>query len=138
VARATPFLAPLLDQPGSCRLRDSRSGVILADRIELAADSSSRRRGLLGRDRLDTGHALVIVPCGAVHTFFMRFPIDVLFVRRDGRVVKCAHDVRPWRLAGTFTAQLVIELPAGILRQSNTGPGDHLVFERIPASNAGA
>lgn len=138
MGRAPSFLAPLAERPGGCRLRNTRAGTVLAERIELAADSKSRKRGLLGRDHLDEGHALVIVPCGAVHTFFMRFAIDVLFVRRDGRVVKCAHGVRPWRIAVALAAHAVIELPAGALRRSGTGRGDRLVFEpTMPAPSGG-
>jgi len=131
VARVASLLTPLLDQPGQCQLRNARTGSVLADRIELAADSKSRRRGLLGRDRLNAGHALVIAPCRGVHTFFMRFAIDVLFVRSDGRVVKCAHDVPGWRITVALTAHAAIELPGGTLRRSRTERGDRVLLERI-------
>ena len=137
MGRAPSFLAPLAGQPEGWRLRNTRGGIVLAERVELAADSASRKRGLLGRDHLDEGHALVIVPCAAVHTYFMRFAIDVLFVRRDGRVVKCAHGVRPWRIALALTAHAVIEMPAGALRRSGTSRGDRLVFEPIPPASSG-
>jgi uncharacterized membrane protein (UPF0127 family) len=123
------FLNPLLTRPAGYVLRNARTGQAIATNLELAGDSRSRRRGLLGRDRLDEGHALVIVPCGAIHTFFMRFAIDVAFVARNGRVVKCAHSVRPWRLAGTVTAHAAIELAAGTLRRSGTERGDRLVLD---------
>jgi uncharacterized membrane protein (UPF0127 family) len=126
------LLSPLVERPGDCLLRNTRAGTVLADHVELAGDSASRRRGLLGRDHLDDGHALVIAPCGGVHTFFMRFAIDVLFVRRDGRVVKCAHAVRPWRIALAPTAYAAIECPAGTLRRAETRRGDRVAFE--PAS----
>ena len=138
MGRPPSFLARLASRPDGWRLRNTRADTVLAERVELAADSKSRKRGLLGRDRLEEGHALVIVPCGAVHTFFMRFTIDVLFVRRDGRVVKCAHAVRPWRMAVALGAYAVIELPAGALRRSGTGRGDRLVFEpTTPAPSGG-
>ncbi len=132
------FLTPVVERPGAYVLRNARTGTTLADRVELAVDSASRRRGLLGRDRLDAGHALAIAPCGSIHTFVMRFAIDVLFVRRDGRVVKCAHDVRPWRIALAFTAYAAIECPAGTLRQTRTEPGDRVVFEETPAAGTPA
>jgi len=131
VGGVASFLTPLVEQPGECRLRNARTGSLLADRIDLAADRKSRRRGLLGRDRLDAGHALVIAPCRGVHTFFMRFAIDVLFVRSDGRVVKCAREVPRWRIAVALAAHAAIELPGGALRRSPTERGDRLVFERI-------
>ncbi len=123
------FLDPLSANPAGCLLRDARTGTVLATHVEIACDSRSRRRGLLGRDRLETGHALVIAPCGAIHTWFMRFAIDVLFVAKDGRVVKCAHDVKPWRMAVALTAHAAIETPAGTLRRCGAQPGDRLVLE---------
>ena len=123
------FFTPLVQDPAAYLLRNARTGHVVAASLELAGDSRSRRRGLLGRDHLDEGNALVIVPCGAIHTFFMRFAIDVLFVTKDGRVVKCAHDVKPWRLAAAVTAHAAIEVPAGTLRRSGTQRGDHLALE---------
>lgn len=83
------FLTPMLERPEArWQLRDERNGAILASRLEAAFDSRSRRRGLLGRAGLEAGAALVVAPCNAIHTFFMRFPIDLLFVTRDGKIVK--------------------------------------------------
>ena len=121
------FLSPLL-RPSHhpVHLRNLRNGRILATDLETAFESASRRRGLLGRDGLPDGAALVIAPCGAVHTFFMRFPIDVVFASRDGRVVKTRSIVPPGRLTGTLRAFAVIELPAGVIERSGTCPGDLL------------
>ncbi len=131
----TSIFRPLAKDPAPYLLRNARTGNVVARHLELAGDSRTRRRGLLGRDRLDAGHALVIVPCGAIHTFFMRFAIDVLFVARDGRAIRCAHGVKPWRLAAAVTAHAAIELPAGALRASGTERGDRLVLEAVdPAS----
>lgn len=117
-------LVSLPDQPWG--VRNLTSGRVLVARLEAAFDSATRKNGLLGRDRLEPGAGLVIAPCGGVHTFFMRFPIDVVFVARDGRVVKVRHAVRPWRLALAVTAFCVIELPAGTARQCETRAGDRL------------
>ncbi len=132
-----PLLTPLLKGSGQHALRNTRAGTILATHIELAGDSATRRRGLLGRDRLDEGQALVIAPCGGIHTFFMRFSIDVLFVSKDGRIVKCAHRVRPWRIALALTAYAAIELPAGTLQASNCARGDQVVFEPTSLPSSG-
>jgi uncharacterized membrane protein (UPF0127 family) len=99
---------------------------VLADRILTAFDSHSRRTGLLKHDTLPAGDALVIAPCGAVHTFFMRFPIDLVFVDRDGRVLKTRERVAPWRVAGSLRAFATIELPAGTLERTKTARGDVL------------
>jgi hypothetical protein len=72
---------------------------------------------------------MVIAPSNAVHTFVMRFPIDLAFVTRDGRVVKTRSGVRPWRVAAAFRAYAVIELPAGTLARCDTVPGDTLAIE---------
>ncbi len=127
------LLTPLLDRPGAYLLRNTRTGTIVARHLEIAGDSASRRRGLLGRDGLDEGHALVIAPCNSIHMFFMRFAIDVLFVARDGRVVKCAHDVRPWRISIAWRAYAAIECPAGTLKRTDTRPGDLVTLEEVAA-----
>lgn len=105
-------------------LRNSRHGGLLAGIVEPAFDSVARRRGLLGRDGMPDGSALIIAPCQAIHTFRMRFAIDVLFVDRSGRVLKIAAGVRPGRLAGCLTAFAVLELPAGAAARTDTRVGD--------------
>jgi uncharacterized membrane protein (UPF0127 family) len=126
------FLAPLVASPGQAwSVRNLTSGHVLVSRLESAFDSATRKKGLLGRDGLEPGAGLVIAPCGGVHTFFMRFPIDVLFAARDGRVIKISHAVMPWRLALALTAFCVIELPAGTAAGSGTRAGDRL--ELFPA-----
>jgi hypothetical protein len=105
-------------------LQNVRSGGLVASRIELALDSESRRRGLLGRDKLDPGASLIIAPCSAIHTFFMRFAIDVVFVARDGRVLKTYSALGRRRIAFSAGAFAVIELPVGAISQSEAKPGD--------------
>jgi uncharacterized membrane protein (UPF0127 family) len=126
------FLSPLLRDPASsfC-LRNARSRAIVATRVLTAVDSASRRTGLLGQAAMPDGCALVIAPTNAIHTFFMRFTIDVAFVTRDGRVVKIRPALRPWRLTGALRAWAVIEVGSGALARSGTARGDHL--EVVPA-----
>jgi uncharacterized protein len=127
------FLAPLLERasPGGLVLENTRTGARLATWLECAFDSAGRRRGLLGRDGLPAGAALILAPCGAIHTFFMRFPIDVLFANRDGRVLR-ALTVRPWRIGVSARGFAAIELPAGVLAESGTAAGDRLAVVRPP------
>lgn len=123
------FVAPLLRRPGwSHAIRNQRNGCVVADRILPAFDSKSRRAGLLRYESFPDGHAMLIAPSNAVHTFFMRFPIDLVFVTRDGRVVKTRACVKPWRIAAALRAYAVIELPAGRLARCDTVPGDTLVI----------
>ena len=105
-------------------MRNTRSGRPVATVIESALDSASRKRGLLGRDLLPPGHALIIAPSNLVHTFAMRFSIDILFVSREGRVLKMRTNVPPRRVAGAFGAFAVVELAGGELRLSDTQVGD--------------
>jgi uncharacterized protein len=124
-ASARHFAWPMIATPGAeWRLVNQRSRGVLADHLLPAFDAASRRTGLLRHDSLPDGTALVIAPCTAIHTFFMRFDIDVAFASRDGRVLKVRHALRPWRLSGAFGAYAVIELPAGALARSDTRPGD--------------
>jgi len=121
------FLAPALEMEGPCGLQIERTGRWLVTRLELALDSKSRTKGLLGRDGLPPGHGLVIAPSQGVHTFGMRFPIDIVFVRRDGRVVRCRSGVPPRRLALWLTAFAVIELGAGETSRAGLEVGDRVV-----------
>jgi len=83
------FLQPLLRRTAvNCTIVNSRTSLILADHLIPAFDSAARRTGLLRHGGLPEGSAMIIAPSNAIHTFFMKFPIDVLFVAKDGRVVK--------------------------------------------------
>ena len=137
------FLLPLIrydDRPHE--LRNTRTGRLLAHSVIPAFDSDARRKGLLGRDSFEKGSAMVIAPSNAIHTFFMRFPIDVLFVRRDGVVVKVRRNVQPERAVVSFRAYAVIELPAGTLAVDDARVGDALTMvaatERVVEAEAPA
>jgi uncharacterized protein len=104
-------------------------GCVLAERAELATRALDRMRGLLGRDGLDAGTGLVIDPCNSIHTFFMRFPIDVLFLDVEGDVIRAFDTLPPWRLTRIYAAaRQVVELPAGRLSATGTEVGDRIVF----------
>jgi uncharacterized protein len=107
-------------------LINQRTDEALAERVEVAVTRRDRRKGLLGRSGLDPASALIIAPCFSIHTMFMRFAIDAIFVDEDGRVVKVVHDMTPWRIAIDATAHAVIELPAGSLRNRQITVGDRL------------
>jgi uncharacterized membrane protein (UPF0127 family) len=125
------FLEPLLDpRAAPCALRNERTREVLATRIETAFDSRSRRTGLLGRDSLAAGAALVIAPCDAIHTFFMRFPIDAMFVAKSGAVRKIKRRLAPWRITASLGSFATIEFAAGELSGRDIRVGDRLVIER--------
>jgi uncharacterized membrane protein (UPF0127 family) len=106
---------------------NERTGHPVATTIEGAFDSASRKRGLLGRESLPPGEALIIAPSNMVHTFFMRFPIDILIATREGRVVKARQNVPARRIVGALRGFAVIEMAANELQRSGTVRGDRLV-----------
>jgi len=93
---------------------------------ERAEGFMARGRGLMFKRGLSDDGGLVIEPCSSIHMFFMRFPLDVVYVGRDDRVVRIQEDIKPWRIGPLFTkgARYVIELPVGTIRRSATEVGD--------------
>jgi hypothetical protein len=116
------------------QLINARTSMPVASVVELAVTRADRRRGLLGRDSLDLSAAVMLAPCAAVHTAFMRFAIDVMFVDRDGVVRKIVRDLKPWRIAASARAYAAVELAAGIAR--DVIPGDRLYLAgKVPGVN---
>lgn len=115
-------------------LMNERTRQPVALSVEIAATRKSRRRGLLGRDRLDDASAMLLAPCTAVHTAGMRFAIDVVFLDRQGYAVKVVRGLRPWRIALAAGGRAVIEMAAGSLSWGQVLIGDRLYLE--PASSA--
>jgi uncharacterized membrane protein (UPF0127 family) len=103
------------------------NGDVVCDRCVVADSPVSRMRGLLGRSELRPGEGLLLRPASAIHTWFMRFPIDAVFLDRDWRVVGISDDVRPWRAASRRGAKAVLELPAGESSRRGLALGDQLV-----------
>ena len=107
-------------------LRNLDRGALLADRVEVADRWWSRARGLLGR-KLREGDGLLIRPCRAVHMLGMTYPIDVLFLDADHRVVAVYPGLRPARVTGYHRgAAMALELPAGVVERTGTRVGDRL------------
>jgi uncharacterized protein len=114
------------------RIRIERTGATPFE-AEVADTPASRSRGLLGRDHLAPDRGLLIRPCSSIHTFFMRFPIDVVFLDRDAVVRRIVARMGPWRLAwGGWSAWQTLELAAGAGAAAGLRPGDRLVFEERP------
>jgi len=115
-------------------LINQRTGAPIANTVERANTRATRRRGLLGRDGLAPSHALMLEPCGAVHTAFMRFPIDVIFVDRQGYAVKIVRNLPAWRIAVAPKARTVIEMAAGSLDHVDLSLGDRLFLSTDTAA----
>jgi uncharacterized protein len=107
-------------------LVNQRTGAAIATAVERAVTRASRRRGLLGRDGLNASCALMLEPCAAVHTAFMRFAIDVVFLDREGYAVKIVRNLVPWRIAVAPRAHVVVEMAAGSLEHLDLSVGDRL------------
>jgi uncharacterized membrane protein (UPF0127 family) len=98
-------------------------GDVVVEHCLLADTALSRCRGLLGRSGLSSGEGMLLRPTSSVHTAFMRFAIDVVFLDRDDTVLKVADDLGPWRMAGCRGARAALELPAGEARRRGLRPG---------------
>ena len=110
------------------------TGLILAEKCSLAADFVSRLRGLMFRQTFDDGEALLIAPCNSVHTFFMRFPIDLVFINRDGIAVGVKRNMTPGKMISPISdAWATLELKGGFIEsvagQDDTIEGKTLRFE---------
>lgn len=101
---------------------------MLAETTSVASTFWRRLKGLLGTRELPAGEALLIVPCNSVHTFGMKYPIDVIFVGKDNRVLKTVGAMQPGKIAACFGASYVVELPAGTLDRTGTCIGDILEY----------
>jgi uncharacterized membrane protein (UPF0127 family) len=108
------------------QVRNVTRGTSIGDAIDSAASSAQRRTGLLKHDKLDQGAGLWIVPCEAVHTFFMKFAIDLIYLDRKHRVRGLVRELRPWRFSICLPAHSVLEVPLGTIDRTNTRKGDEL------------
>ena len=113
------------------KIINKTKNTVLAEEAIVADRCCSRVIGLLGKASLPKGQALVLKPCNSVHTFFMRFAIDVIFVDRNNRIIETVSSLKPWRLSSVYLlAQSCIELPAGTIASSFSSPGDLLFLEQ--------
>lgn len=117
---------------GRFKVTNVTRGKLLADHSAEARTFGSRFIGLMGRKELPFGDGLHIVPCNSIHTFFMKIPIDAVFLDKENKVVKVLHAMVPWRLSSLYLgAHSVLELPSGTSAASGTAEGDQLEF--VPA-----
>jgi uncharacterized protein len=105
---------------------ERQDGSPLCERCLLAETPLTRLKGLLGRRELPAGEGLLLRPASSIHMFFMRFPIDAVWVDKDLKVLKVSPAVAPWRVAACKGAKGVVEIPAGEASRRGVGPGDQL------------
>ena len=101
---------------------------VVCERCTVADRALARLRGLLGRSELRAGEGLLLRPAPSIHTWFMRFPIDAVFVDGELRVLAVRRDLRPWRMAGRRGARAVLELAAGEAQRRGVRVGTQLVL----------
>jgi uncharacterized protein len=109
-------------------------GAMICERCEVADRPLRRLRGLLGRRGLEAGSGLLLRPSNSIHTFFMRFPIDAVFLDPDLRVLRVRTQMGSWRVAGARGARAVLELPAGEAERVGVSVGERLYLTPVPAA----
>ena len=116
------------------RRLETADGRVIAGQVEVADTVWKRFVGLMGRPELPAGHGLYLQPCGSIHMFFMRFPIDAVFVGGDGAIVRIYAAIRPWRVTGIVRkAKACIELPAGTAAAQQLNVGHVVRLSQEPA-----
>ena len=111
-------------------IRNTDRGTTLATHARLASSHASRFFGLMGRKGVEDGGGLLLAKSASIHSFFMRFRFDAIFIDRDNRVTKVVPAMRQWWIAfGGRGAKDVIELRAGVAERTGTKPGDTLAFD---------
>jgi uncharacterized protein len=108
-------------------------GHIVCERCRAPRNMAGRMRGLLGRSELPPGEGMLLRRAPAIHTFFMRFAIDAVFLDRDMVVIGMESNVAPWRIVGRRNAWAVLELPAGESMQRGVRPGERLALSPVPS-----
>jgi uncharacterized protein len=113
---------------------ERQDGGLVCERCLLAETPLTRLRGLLGRRDLPRGEGLLLRPASSIHMFFMRFPIDAVWVDRELNVLAVTPGLAPWRVAACKGAKGVIELAAGEAERRGVRPGDRLLITPRPAT----
>jgi uncharacterized protein len=112
-----------------------QDGTHVCERCTLADSALSRLKGLLGRARLEHGEGMLLRPTPGIHTCFMRFPIDAVFLDRELQVVGVTPELRPWRWARRPGARAVLELGAGEADRLGVQPGERLTVSPLSAND---
>jgi len=110
-------------------LINKKNGKRLADNLKIADNFFKRLKGLLGRNVFDKGDGLHIIPCNSIHSFFMKFRFDAIFLNKNNEVVYLIQDMPAWRISEIcFSAHSIVELPSGVITATETCIGDVLEF----------
>lgn len=112
------------------KLYNSTQNNLIAGDVQVAENYFSRNIGLLSRKSISSNEGLVIKPCFSVHTFFMKFPIDILFVNKKNEIIALYENVKPWKILPIhFSSRYVVELAVGQIAVNNICLGDIINLE---------
>ncbi len=112
------------------RAINTTKNLVVAEHVKMADNYFSRLKGLMGAPGLPEGHGLWITPCADIHSCFMRFEFDAIFVDQEGRVVHLIERMKPWRMTPWIKgSKAVLELDGGVIAKTGTALGDTVVLE---------
>ncbi len=104
--------------------------VLICANLKVASNSLTRLRGLLGKMALLPGEGLLIIPCNMIHTYFMKFSIDCVFLAENGKVLHLIEALPPWKVSKRISsAYQVLELPSGTIRSNSISIGNYIMFK---------
>jgi uncharacterized membrane protein (UPF0127 family) len=127
------MLNQLMQAKSNTAAMNVTKGVALATELEIATSFWARSQGLLGRSGLKSETGMLIDPCSSIHMWFMRFPIDVIFLDKRNRVVGLRRNIKPWGMAWSWRGAKTLELPVGIIASTRTQLGDIVAFQTTAA-----
>ena len=111
------------------KLINKKNDKILANNLKIADNFFKRLIGLLGRKALDKGEGLHIIPCNSIHSFFMKFNFDAIFLNKNNEVVYLIEEMPAWHVSKIcFSAYSVVELQSGVIKETETSISDVLEF----------
>ena len=114
------------------KIYTAKDGNLLIEKALVARTFFQRFLGLIPRKNIAGDEALIFYNAGSIHMFFMRFPIDVIFLDRENKIIKIVTNLKPWQLANCFSAKVTVEMSAGKAEQFCLAVGDKLDFLNQP------
>jgi len=112
-------------------IKNTKNNFILGNKIYLANNSITRLSGLMGKESFGEIDGMLIKPCNSIHTFFMKFPIDVIFISKDNKIIRVVENLKEWKISPiVFKAHSTLELPIKTIEKTNSEVGDILEISK--------
>jgi uncharacterized membrane protein (UPF0127 family) len=112
-------------------ITNSRTGQVVANPAVMASSPLTRMKGLLGRASMPANEAIILRPASSIHTLFMRFALDIIYLDRDNKVLKLVPDLVPYRFSAGSKAHTVLEMTSGATASMDLQRGDQFLFEPV-------